>query len=176
MKKILVIGLGILILCAGILLVFFLETLKQAPPQPEDTPTPTNTPQGQEANTNPPIDYDNQSTETLLRTVTNRPTPSSTDDSRIRQLLITGLNGTSGVISETATYTLEYSQAPDSFSSEIKTMNINQAKLETINYLKSRGLSEEGICKLPLFFYLNYKISQEYSNSGQTFSPIPDFC
>jgi DNA helicase-2/ATP-dependent DNA helicase PcrA len=51
-----------------------------------------------------------------------------------------------------------------------------KAKDQTIQYFRGLGLSNDGICKLPLVFYPSLEIKSQLANEGKTFSLLPDFC
>lgn len=173
MKKIIIITAGILLFIVILVIVFFLEQFKK----PKDNgilPTPT-TSTNEKSITDPSLDYDKEGTDSLLRTVTTRPT-ASPDDKTARQKLLDRLDGKSGTLINTSTFTLEYSKAPDSFSAEIKSIEIEKTKKEVTDYLASQGFSNEGICKLPLYFYLSYDVSKSLKNETIKFNPSPDFC
>lgn len=173
MKRVLIIGFGLLIFLLIILGVTFLESLKGGSiPPPSQPASPTVFPSEGGAK----VKYNKDSSDRLLEIVESRPTPVELDDSTLREQLIEELGNNSGITVETQSFKLEYVRAPDSFEAEIKTTEVNRAKNEAIDYLKTRGFSEDGICKLPLVFYLNFEVAKNLSDPGIEFSPMPDFC
>lgn len=176
MKKIAVIGLGIVFFVLILLGVTFLESLKNR--GVDDTATqPSPTPSANQRQIRDPlVEYDGASSDKLLEIVKSRPTPIEARDKNLRAILISELGNQSGVMQNTESYRLEYVKTPDSFEAEIKTTEITKAKNEVVAYLKSRGFTEDGICKLPLMFYLNFDTAKSVKNTGEEFGQIPDFC
>lgn len=175
MRRALIIGFGIILFLLILLFVTFLESLKNTTGEETITNKITPTTPAQRVVRDPLVDYNDTSTDKLLDIVDTRPTPLLQRDVTIRNQIVSALNNGSGVIQTTEDYRLEYVKSPNSFEAEIKTIEIDRAKEGVISYLKSRGLSEDGICKLPLMFYLNYEVAKNVDNNKE-FSPIPDFC
>lgn len=71
---------------------------------------------------------------------------------------------------------MEYLSAPNTFEVQLKQYPINPGKEEAYNYLRLRGLTDEGICKLPLMFYLTPEVSSSLRANNDTFNPYPEFC
>ena len=176
MKKILSIILGAGIFIGIILIVVVLEGFKKPADVPtlSITPTPIEKPAGQTPKS-APVEYEKASTDKLMQIINQRPTPSS-NDSAIRSSLIESLNGKSGTLYSSSNVTLEYVKAPNDFEGEIKTENIPLAKQEVQTWLKNKGLTNDGICKLPLFFYLNQEVAQKLKGTEIKFNPLPDNC
>lgn len=129
------------------------------------TPTPHLT------KTNPPVAYDKQSNMKMLDMIKHR-TPLSPADTVVKNKIITK----SGLVKETPTYKMEYIHAGDEFLVEIKTVNINQAKEDSVAWLKSKGLSDQGVCHLPLVYYLNHNAATSLRGLNIKFSPLPPGC
>lgn len=172
MRKFLIIGLGIVVFLGIIFLVMFLENLKTSDESFPPIPTPVI---GQRS-PSPAVNYDKEAVEKLLENVTTRPTPTEERDVQIRARFIQELEGKSGYIRQTTDYNVSYVLSPDDFEAEIKTFNVDEAKTEIINFFRESGMSEDGICKLPLVFFLSPNVSQQLRGSEVKFSPIPDFC
>jgi hypothetical protein len=178
MRRIIATILGVLIFIGILLIVMALQGLKNKPSNQNEEgifPTITSTQQGGQKDNNSSLHYDKKGVEKLLLDATTRPTPSQSD-TQLRQQLIQELNEKSGTLLQTPDFNLEYVKAPNDFEVEIKTTNVSQAKLDAISYFKDKGFSNDGICKLPLMFYLNSTVAQSYRQTNQTFNPIPDFC
>lgn len=177
MKKILSIILGIGIFIGIISIVVLLEKLKKPAEMPIEKPLPTTSVEQptQQQQKNAPVNYDKNSTDKLMQIINTRPTPSS-DDSAIRTSLIGSLGGKSGTLYTSSNITLTYVKTPNDFEGEIKTDNVSGAKQEAETWLKNKGLTSDGICKLPLFFYLNQQVAQKLKGAGVKFSPLPDGC
>lgn len=175
MRRIIATILGILIFIGILLLVMALQGLKNKPDnQNREGLSPTSAIH-QGSRTDNSINYEKKGVEKLLLEATTRPTPSQ-NDTQLREQLIHGLGDRSGTLLQTSTFNLEYVKAPNDFEVEIKTTDVSQAKLDAIAYFENKGFTNDGICKLPLMFYLNQEIAQEYRQTNQIFSPIPDFC
>lgn len=97
-------------------------------------------------------------------------------DSQVRNKLISQLGGKSGVLNTTSNFSVEYVAAPNQFMVEIKTNSAALAKTESENWFTSQGLSLEGICNLPVTFYLNYQVNLYYKEHNLQFNPVPDGC
>ena len=176
MRKTIAIVLGILIFIGVILILIVLGGVKKTPPANTSiTPAPTSAQNTNQTPQSPPT-YNTSASQKALQNFTNRPTPQATSDTTIRKGIIDRLDGKSGTVRETANYRIEYLLAPNDFEVEILTKEANNAKAQAVDYLKGVGLTEDGICKLPIIFYLKYSILQEFKKSGQTFSSLPDFC
>lgn len=175
MKKIVVIIIGIILIILIFVTLLFLEKLKTKPKQNPTNPTPPTASRITEK-TATSVRYNADKSRTLLKTLLERPTPTTQTDAAIREQLVASLSGNSGTLSETTTYKLDYVKAPNDFEAEIKTANASSAKQEVVSYLLLKGLTNDGICKLPLVFFLDFQVLNSYRLSGKTFSPIPDFC
>lgn len=177
MKKILSIILGVGIFIGIIAIVMLLEKLKKPADLPIVPTTPTQTEkQKEQTQKSAPVKYEKASTDKLLQLVNTRPTPSSTNDATIRTSIVEALGGKSGILYTSLNVTLEYVKTPNDFEGEIKTENISAAKQEAEIWLKNKGLTNDGICKLPLFFYLNRETAQKLKGSNIKFNPLPNGC
>ena len=115
------------------------------------------------------------SSERLIEKVKNR-TPLSEEDQLLRKALIFSIGNKSGNVQATSNYNIEYVAAPDVFQVEILNKDINLAKRQTISWLELKGFSKEGICNLPIMFYLNWKVKDELRGTGIEFDPLPEGC
>ncbi len=175
MKRLIVISVGIILFILILIGVTLLESLKTPKPTEKDPQQPTKVISNGSAQKNQ-ANYDSVAADKLVDIAKRRPTPNQPSDLTIRSSLIGALNNQSGTILDTQTYRLEYLKSPNSFEVEIKTTEISRAKNEVIDFLKSKGLTEDGICKLPLMFYLSFDVSKSIGNESESFKPIPDFC
>ena len=170
----------LLIVISGITLALFAPK-----PIPENesvnviTPTPP-LPSPPTMSTNPgapPVSYSSDATDRLLEKVENHP-ELSTADSAVKQKILSLLpqGKQSGYLYESPTVRIEYLISPDVFLVEIMTTNIGEAKTAAAAWFKSQGLSQTGICDLPISFYINKTSANELRNSNLVFSPLPDGC
>ncbi len=179
-KLLLVVILGISIVLIVIQLISKAgQTMQQKIEIPQDRtlPTPRETPQFPTASpvTAPAVEFSKEGSDKLLEIVRTRPPLEAEDQTAKRELLIS-LGNKSGVLSKAANYQLEYVKAADVFQVEILSEDINKAKVDALAWLKEKGLSSNGLCKLPVTFYLNYNIAQNLRGSGLVFNPIPEGC
>lgn len=149
-------------------------------PKPSPNPIPTQTPiqsiQPQSTpNTKPPVLYDLEKEDKLLNIVKNRPALSEAD-LIARNKLISSLGNKSGILNQTASYKIEYVKAPNIFQVEILTADINVAKTQVSKWFESQGASAEGLCNLPLMFYLSREAADKLSGQDIKFNPLPEGC
>lgn len=174
MRKIFVIILAVLLFLGVVFAVFFLETLKKRP-APSEFPSPTIVQRKTTQGTTAPVNYDKANSKKLLEIAKNKP-PLSVVDSSIREALVNSVGGTTASLYSSPLLEIAYVKTPNDFEGEIKTSNIPSAKEEAYKYFRSKGLSDDGICKLPFFFYLGPEAFQALKESKQPFKPLPDFC
>lgn len=105
--------------------------------------------------------------------LTNR-VPLSTSDQIAKNKLISQA-GKSGIIKKTESYSIEYVAPMDDFEIEILSTNIEAVKKEAESYLKSQGFSKEGLCDLPVRFYLNFNVRSSLPQ-GTVFNPLTEGC
>lgn len=175
MKKILIIFAGIVIFILIIIGITFLEGLKDVQ-KPKVDQAATDKSNNSSINTSINLKIDKQASDKLLEIVEKRPTPVLFSDKASKEKILAPLNNSSGIIFSNENYRLEYYKSPNSFEAKINTKNVASAKEEVIQYLKGRGLSEDGICKLPLLFTLSVDVSKYIISQRIEFSPIPSFC
>lgn len=121
---------------------------------------------------NPPMNYEDNSTKKMLDTVENRKTLSD-NDKKIREAIITSMQNP---LSETDSYLLEYLSEPDQFMVEIRSTDIDGTKNAVKQWFNSQGISDEGICKLPVIFYMNPAAAEHFRNKNVEFNPLPLGC
>lgn len=168
----------VFILFVGILLVSFLSK-DEAQPIPDQKNTPTRgalIPTAPVGNKEPEIPYSQDGTDQLIEIAKQRPTPNAQSDIQIRESLINLVGGNTGVLYQSPLVKISYVKTPNDFEGEILSSNIQTAKDEAVAWLKKQGLTEDGICKLPVFFYLSPTAREAAKNSGQAFNPLPEFC
>jgi hypothetical protein len=103
--------------------------------------------------------------------------PLSVEDERVKfELLSTLGSSNSAILYESSNITVDYVRSADIFQGEIRTKNIDSAKAEAVAWFREQGMSDKGICNLPLNFYLNYDIKMELGEEANTFNPLPSVC
>jgi hypothetical protein len=173
-----------IILLAGMLLIIVFAIVyiifTQSTPSTKTTPPPTSPTIIEPTITvsdNNPVFYDYAAEDRLAKKIQNRPTLSPTDTQSKTTMLNTILHGfNSGVLYETDNVRIEYVQSADLFMGEIKTVNIVKAKSEASTFFLNKGLSQQGVCDLPLMFFLDPEISQQLQGQDVIFSPLPNGC
>lgn len=102
--------------------------------------------------------------------------PLSPSDQTAKDSLLELLNNQSGILQKTDTYQIEYVKAPDSFMVELNSIDPEGTKLEVGSWFRQQGLSDQGICNLPVVFYLSQGAKDYLSRIGSSFNPIPEGC
>ncbi len=180
-EDIVIVILGLVLVIIMFTILFLSFTTKQNVPVQQLTqrslPTATATPTTPSRSVGPPLAYDVTASQKLLDYFNNRRTLSSQDiaaKTTILSLLPSGEK--SGVVYQTADFKIEYIHSADMFLIEILTPNIQMAKNEAETWLKEQGVSQRGICILPVEFYMNYNIANQLRQQNIIFSPLPDGC
>jgi hypothetical protein len=170
-----VIGLGVVLVFVvfGIVFVLTSNTPSQQP-APRISPTPR--PILENFVIPPPI-YNQRAQDRLLQKIVNRkPLVQSDTDAKAKILTLLPAGQKSGIIHQTNTITIDYTKSPDLFQVEIFTTNINSAKTEANNWFLSQGMSQQGICDLPVDFYLSWDVVQQLYGKYVSFSPMAPGC
>lgn len=123
----------------------------------------------------PPVRYQKKGFYRLLEIITSRPLLSD-NDSSIRKDVLASLGNKSGLLYESSLVRIEYIKTPDIFEGEILTINIESAKSQGVQWFLSKGMSKEGVCNLPLSFYLNYNVTQQLRGKNFEFNTLPEGC
>ncbi len=180
-----VIGLGVVLVVVIFMIAFIVAKENQQKPEenisivPTDSPTaaPVPTRQTDQPNSNPPVLYDDNAQNKLVAYVKARQPISDTDKlAKAKMLALRPENQMSGVIHQTQNIRIDYTRSADLFQVEILTTNVQDAKNEANIWLRTQGLSQDGICKLPIGFYLNYDIANELRETGYVFNPLANGC
>lgn len=153
----------VLVIILAILVVASLVLLK-TPTIKELTPTQT-----------PTFRYYEEGRDQLLNIIKSRPKLSESDRF-IREKIIASIGNKSGYILESADYKIEYIKAPDIFHIEILSSNITSAKTEASEWFYNQGLSKEGLCVLPVMFYLSRQVTENLSGSVVEINLLPEGC
>ena len=98
----------------------------------------------------------------LLEKVNNRQSL-STSDMTVKNKIISSLPSgeTSGIVYQTPDVTIQYIQSLNIFQAEITTTNVSSAKEEATSWFLNQGMSKQGLCNLPLSFYLNFSVKNQ---------------
>ncbi len=119
----------------------------------------------------PPITYEETSRQKLNDILANRK-PLSVSDQAIKKTLIAGTNP----IYKTEDISISYYPVPDTFQVEIITVSIESAKDAAVTWFKSKKLSQNGICNLPIVFYMNTQTSESLRGLGVKLNPLAPGC
>jgi hypothetical protein len=82
----------------------------------------------------------------------------------------------SGYVYTSPTIKIEYVNSADEFVIEITTTAIDGAKKEAVDWFLSKGFTNDGLCKIPILFYLNNDVAQSPELASQIFSPLVPGC
>jgi hypothetical protein len=124
-----------------------------------------------------PLKWNPQASKLLLHREENR-TPLSVSDTqakqRILKLLPAGQNY--GTVYSSSDVNIQYVQSLDLFQVETLTINVSAAKNEAENWFKQEGMSQQGICDLPLGFYPNWASANILKQSNFIYNELPAGC
>ncbi len=163
------------VLVITILLVAALAFFQRGKPQqlgqlPSSSPKPISTLNP----TQKPV-YNIQDSEKDYQRIISSKTLSPTD-SNIRQELIGKAASSSGILNQNSNFKAEYVPGPDEFMVALLNTNAEVAKKSAHEWFFSLGLSQDGICHLPVVFYLGPEVSSYYRRNNLEFNPIPQGC
>jgi hypothetical protein len=167
-----------LVLIAIIIAIIIITLTSPSPKTPSQQPVQNYPPLRITSATpqiNPPVHYDPSAQQKLYEKVFNRPTLTN-ENITARQNILSVLGNDSGVVYQNSNVVLSYILSANIFQGEILTTDINAAKRETNIWLRSQGLTQQGICDLPLMFYLNWQVANQLKDSNIYFSPLPESC
>lgn len=169
----------ILLACVLLIITFSIAYITfNAKPEGPKTLSPLPTVEPSVISTAPlPVVLDNSAESRLANIITHRPKLSAADAQQKTTTLNTILHGpNSGILFRNSDVQLEYVQSADLFMAEIYTTHIIQAKTETADWLRQQGFSQQGICNLPVIFYLDPGITQQLQGQDVIFSPLANGC
>ncbi len=174
-----------LFLIGGLISIIFLIilirifTLSQSS-SPAVSPTPLNTtintpyPTVEPNQTTQPAYNINQTDKDYQRIISKKQLSAS--NQAIRDKLISSLNSQSGILQNSLDFQISYVKSPNVFMVEIKTNNADNAKQEAENWFTNQGLDQDGICNLPVVFYLSPDVDDYFKQHNLQFNPVPDGC
>lgn len=100
----------------------------------------------------------------------------SVEDEEVKFQILSTLDTSSGIVYQNENIVIEYIRSADLFQVEILTTNIDIAKEEAVSWFKNSGLSDQGVCDLPISFYLNFDIKNQMGAAAESYSPLPQGC
>lgn len=174
---------GIILLIIVVITAFIAFTNSSPKPTPNDSseskvrlvPTLSPTPS---LNSNvPPVAYNEIAQDKLLDKIVNR-IPLSDNDSFAKATILSTLpkENPSGILYQSDTIIIDFTSNANMFQVEILTTDIPAAKAEANVWFRARGMSQKGICDLPVLFYLNYDTMTKLRGTGTVFSPLANSC
>lgn len=179
MKKKPVFVRSIVALLVVIPLIFIIIAMMAKHPnqQNQQITAPTVEPITKTNDVNPSPSYTTRGQDKLLDYVQHR-RPLSQEDKNAKTNILSLLpaHEESGIIYENPDISIEYVHEPDLFQIEIKTANVSYAKSQAIAWFKQQGVSQAGICRYPVSFYLNFELLNEIKKQHASFDPLPVGC
>ncbi len=121
------------------------------------------------------IKYNAKKQDDLYKKLQN-PAALSQSDNTIKTKLIDSLGNETGMLYASNNVAISYLKSVDLFQAEILTPDIQTAKQEANTWLTTQGFSHQGICNLPVIFFLNAGVANQLQNSKIIFSPLPNGC
>lgn len=92
------------------------------------------------------------------------------------QKIVDKLKQQSNPLYQSQNITVEYDPEEDLFISEVKTIRIEPAKREGVNWFRIQGLSLEAICILPVTFIINEESADALRGFDLQFDPLATDC
>lgn len=102
--------------------------------------------------------------------------PLSSSDLAVKQKLLALLNNQSGFLQTEDTYQIEYVKTADSFMVELDSSDPDTAKAQAAGWFREQGFSIQGICNLPVVFYLSQNTMSYLRENNLKFNPVPEGC
>lgn len=122
------------------------------------------------------VPYNSNAVNKMMNIVNKRPALSDTDKTA-KQALISGISNPDGeTVYANSEFRVLYIRGLDLFQVEILSTNIQQAKTDAVNWLEASGISAQGVCNIPVTFYMNENVLNQLQGQNTQFSPIPDSC
>ncbi len=152
------------LLTSGLLALTFIK--KETPQRETTSPsaTPTITPTVEK------FSYLPEETDRMLEYV-KKELPLSQQDTIVRRRLIAQVNNESGILYETQDFIIEYVKTPDVFMVGVKSEDIENARKDATDWFFKQGISNQGICRLPVVFYPQFVPLKK-----TPFNPLPVGC
>jgi hypothetical protein len=123
-----------------------------------------------------PYSTPNDLAEKRLLLKLEHPSILSTNDAAVKTHILSFLNGQPGDLYHGPDVIISYLPAGKEFQGEILTTNIDLAKKEAVDWFTTQGMSKQGICDLPIMFFLGANASAQFQNPNVLFSPLPPGC
>lgn len=174
--KIIYILLAVVLLALIVIIVMSLTKKAAVPnitaPNPTSAPQPTNTIQHKQQFSTP---LKGEAVDTFVTQVTT-PKQLSSTDADIRNAFISQADNSTHIIHQTSLYTFLYAPGADLFQVEINSEHVTQTEEDAVSWLLGEGLTQQGICNLPVIFFRDPKQFNNGQTTGLEIYPQPDFC
>jgi hypothetical protein len=170
-----IVGIIIAVFVLTIIIIFSFMSHRSQTPNTNSTATPTIVPLNNSSQPTSPIKLNEVSVWKIAEMLMNPPTLGANDES-IKNTILAPLNGLAGNLYTTPNVTVFYLPSIKEFGAKIETTNIPLAKKEAVDWFKSKNMSQQGICHLPLEFYLNYTAQNYLESQKIVFDPLPPGC
>jgi hypothetical protein len=175
-EKFFIIGIIIAVFVLIIIIIFSFMNPRSQTPNPNNTAIPTNVPLNNPSQPTTPVIKLNEASEWKLAEMLMSPPTLSASDESVKNAILAPLNGFAGNLHTTPNVTVFYLPSIKEFGAKIETTNIALAKKEAVDWLTSKGMSQQGVCHLPLEFYLNYDAQNNLRSQNVVFDPLPPGC
>lgn len=159
-----------------IILIIVATTLNNKQNQEKESllATPTKAPVIIQTN-NGTIKYNADKQDALYQKLQN-PSELSQSDNSVKTQLINSLGNETGMLYQSSNVAISYIKSVDLFQAEILTPDIQTAKQEANDWFSNQGLSHQGMCNLPVVFFLNSHVADQLRNNSVIFNPLSNGC
>lgn len=120
----------------------------------------------------PPVTYNQEAQQKLVAMLYESKPALSESDQAVKDTFSQMENP----ISQTEQYTMRFEPEMDQIVVEILSSDVAGAKDQAVTWLKSQGLSDEGICTFPVEFILNDGAAEFLRGQNLEISPLADGC
>src|ERR1035437_8758332 len=124
-------------------------------------------------NTSPHISYDPNGNKKLQEYIQDKNNVPAKNKQLKINIINSLLSGKSGILYQSYTVEIDYVKSADAFQGMIKTTNIDLAKKEAVAWFIDHGFDQNGVCKLPLMFYLNDDVLIQLQDKNLIFNTLP---
>ena len=100
----------------------------------------------------------------------------SLSDAQAKQNLIASFAPDQDPVYMTDEFKISYIRTYDMFQVEIETTDIKKAETDVVAWFAARGISKDGVCKIPVQFYPTFSIDQQLRQQGIETPPLADGC
>jgi hypothetical protein len=119
------------------------------------------------------LTYDKDAGDRLAQKMVS-PQPLSDADHAAKEAIIA--NAKADTIYTSANVQVSYDRDLDIFQGEILSTNIQRAKDETKQWFLSHGVSEQGVCTIPVTFTLSSDVEMRLPTGATDFDPLAPGC